>query len=83
MLTIFNLIILTELLLITGLFAFSWHQLWLHWRTTAAGLFVIGVILLINGIIFCRTGGILNTIDLAQFLAIGIAFLLAADGEGQ
>jgi len=53
------------------------------WRSTLAGLFIIGVSLSINGLHFYRVGQAQDLIGLVQFMAVGIGFLYTADGASK
>ena len=79
--SIFNLIVLSEVLVVAWLALAHRRVLAKHWRTSLVGWLVLAVTAFFNGLYWLRTGYCYDTIYLVISMADGIAFLLASDGH--
>jgi hypothetical protein len=79
MVTIFNTLIILELIALVVIIAFGWRKLLQHWRTSVAALLVLFAFGFVNTVWLIRYGCIHDTIEVFEGLAIVLGFLLAAD----
>jgi len=78
---VFKILLSIELITIILLFAFDQQRLIRDWRTTLAGLVVIGQQLFTDALYFANAHQLHDIVSLTSFLAVGIALLLAGDGK--